>query len=161
MKKLLLIIILMFVCFNCAKTDKPKREEVVSPTMQQSQTQQATPEVSMPTTNANAPVVTKTAVNDIAEYRKLVRSIDSKGDIVKELNEGLTPDQVKITITNSWHYEPYQVRLQVAQKLWEAWARLHSPNEPDKARIKIVDLNGNEVGGSRVWAGSLIWVQED
>ena len=111
-------------------------------------------------TQKQPPVTTRAASNDIAEYNKLIRSIDAKGDIVKSASEGLTPDQIKITIANSWHYEPYQVRLQLAQKLWEAWARLHSPGEPDKARIKIVDLNGNEVGGSRILAGSLIWVQE-
>jgi len=108
-----------------------------------------------------SPVATKPTSNSIDEYRKLLRSIDSKGDIVKGVNEGLTPDEIKITVANSWHYEPYQIRLQLAQKLWEAWAGLHSPSEPDRARIKIVDLNENEVGGSRVWAGSLIWVQED
>lgn len=103
----------------------------------------------------------KSSKNSLDEYRKLVTSINSKGDIIEGVNEGLTPDQIKITVSNSWHYEPYQIRLQVAQKLWEAWAGLHSPDEPDKARIKLVDLNGNEVGGSRVWAGSLIWVKED
>ena len=59
---------------------------------------------------------------------------------------------------NSWHRDVYQVRYQVAQTLWKAWAGIHSPNEPDKARIDILDLNGNKVGGSRIWAGSLIWV---
>ena len=53
-----------------------------------------------------------------------------------------------------------QVRLQDAQLLWKAWAGLASPDKPDSARIKIVDLGGNEVGRSRFLAGSLIWVQD-
>ena len=44
--------------------------------------------------------------------------------------------------------------------MWEWWAAIASPQEPDLARIKIVDAKGNEVGGSRVWGGSLIWVQD-
>jgi hypothetical protein len=66
-----------------------------------------------------------------------------------------------LTVDNVWHMKLYQIRLQDAQTLWEAWARIASPSEPDKARISIVDMRGNEVGGSRVWGGSLIWVQEN
>ncbi len=69
--------------------------------------------------------------------------------------------EATIKVRNSWHIKPYQIRLQDAQNLWSAWATIASPKEPDSARIKIVDFNGNEVGGSRVLAGSLIWVQEN
>ena len=64
----------------------------------------------------------------------------------------------KLTVDNTWHYRIYQVRLQDAQTLWEAWARLVSPADPDKARISIVDLRGNEVGGYNLLTG--VWVQE-
>lgn len=67
---------------------------------------------------------------------------------------------VTLSVDDVWHIKPYQIRLQDAQAFWEAWARIASPNEPDKARISIKDLRGNEVGGSRMLAGSLIWVQE-
>lgn len=69
--------------------------------------------------------------------------------------------QLTITVSNIWHIRAYQIRLQDAQTLWEIWARIASPSELDSARIKIVDLRGNEVGGSRVLAGSLIWVQKE
>jgi hypothetical protein len=65
-----------------------------------------------------------------------------------------------MTVNNEWHLLPYQIRLQAAQNLWKSWARIASPKDVDKARLKLVDLNGNEVGGSRVLAGSLIWVAE-
>lgn len=68
--------------------------------------------------------------------------------------------EATITVRNLWHIRAYQLRLQDAQTLWEAWAGIASPRDPDKARIKIVDLRENEVGGSRIWGGSLIWVQE-
>ena len=69
--------------------------------------------------------------------------------------------EATLTVDNLWHIRHYQIRLQDAQTLWEAWAIIASPKEPDKARIKLVDLRENEVGGSRVWGGSLIWVKKD
>ncbi len=102
----------------------------------------------------------KKAASDVAGYMKLLRSAGIDSSYIVDAKTGLTADTLKITVSNAWHYEPYQMRLQAAQKLWEVWAAQHSPNEPDKARISIVDFNDNEVGGSRVWAGSLIWVQE-
>lgn len=78
---------------------------------------------------------------------------------VREISTGIW--EAEIEVRNNWHIKPYQIRLQDAQNLWNAWAKIASPNEPDSARIKIVDNNGNEVGGSRVLAGSLIWVQEN
>jgi hypothetical protein len=87
-----------------------------------------------------------------AAKAKVVRNVEVKqrGDIWT----------ATLTVSNVWHLKLYQVRLQDAQALWEVWARIASPKEPDKARISIVDLRGNEVGGSRFLAGSLIWVQE-
>lgn len=65
-----------------------------------------------------------------------------------------------ITVDNIWHIRHKQIRLQDAQTLWAAWARIASPTKLDSARITIVDLLGNEVGGSRWLAGSLIWVND-
>lgn len=69
-------------------------------------------------------------------------------------------DSLTIIVPDGWHYEPYQIRLQAAQNFWELWARIRSPNDPDKARLEITDFNGNSVGGSRWLAGSLIWVRK-
>jgi hypothetical protein len=69
-------------------------------------------------------------------------------------------DSLTIIVANSWHYEPYQVRLQAAQNLWEIWARIRSPKEPDKARLEVTDLNGNRVGGSGWLGGSMISVKK-
>lgn len=66
-----------------------------------------------------------------------------------------------ITVVDKWHHTNYQVRLQAAQDLWTIWRAITSPYKPDEARIELVDRNGNSVGGSRVWGGSLIWVQEN
>lgn len=137
--------ILLAIVLGCAPPTQNESTTKATPTISATPTQ--TPSKSMPIA--------------IDEYRKFIRNIDKKGDIVKEISEGAMDGQIKIAVAHSFHSEPYQMRLQLAQKLWEGWAAKYSPNEPDKARIKITDLNGNEVGGSRVWAGSLIWVQEN
>jgi len=69
-------------------------------------------------------------------------------------------DSLTIIVANGWHDQPYQIRLQAAQNFWELWARIRSPDDPDKARLEITDFNGNSVGGSRWLAGSLIWVKK-
>jgi hypothetical protein len=81
--------------------------------------------------------------------------------------EGVTAQQIgdntweaTLTVADVWHIKHKQIRLQDAQTLWETWAMIASPQDQDRARIKIVDHRGNEVGGSRVWGGSLIWVNE-
>ena len=70
-------------------------------------------------------------------------------------------NELTIVVTNAWHFQPYQIRFQAAQNLWSLWAKLRSPNDPDKARIELTDYNGNSVGGSRWLAGSLIWVKKE
>jgi len=65
-----------------------------------------------------------------------------------------------LTVRDIWHIRHKQIRLQDTPTLWKAWATIASPRDPDKAFIRIVDHNDNEVGGSRAWGGSLIWVQD-
>jgi hypothetical protein len=113
-------------------------------------------ELASPASNAGG-----TAAGDpISELLTFIRSVDKNGDIVVSVSQGNDSNTAKITVANQWHYEPYQMRLQTAQITWKAWAGFRSPKEPDKARIKIVDRMENEVGGSRIWGGSLIWVKD-
>jgi len=71
------------------------------------------------------------------------------------------PNEIVITVRNSWHYEPKQVRLQAAQDLWKIWATGFCPAEGlDSCRIELTDQNGNRVGGSSWLAGSIVKVQD-
>lgn len=79
---------------------------------------------------------------------ELVSSVSTKGETVS------------ITVANGWHYQPKQIRQQSAQVLWQTWAMIYAPNDLDKARLSLRDSVGNEVGGSRWLAGSLIWVDD-
>jgi hypothetical protein len=96
----------------------------------------------------------------IAELLAFIRTVDKNGDLIINVTQGVDSNTAKITVANQWHDSGYQVRLQNAQLMWKSWAGFRSPKEPDKARIKILDRMGNEVGGSRIWGGSLIWVKD-
>ncbi|MBZ0234418.1 MAG: hypothetical protein K8M05_18960 [Deltaproteobacteria bacterium] len=82
--------------------------------------------------------------------RDLVSNVSLKGD----------PDELLITVGPSWHRAIRQERLMAAQNLWKMWADINTPTTPDTSRIKLVDANGNEVGGSGLGAGSRIKVQD-
>jgi hypothetical protein len=79
---------------------------------------------------------------------ELITNVSTKGETVS------------ITVANGWHYQPKQIRQQSAQVLWQTWAMIYAPNDLDKARLSLRDSVGNEVGGSRWLAGSLIWVDD-
>lgn len=92
-------------------------------------------------------------------YVTALRGVDTEGNMLGDIR--LDGDEVIVAVENIWHFLPYQIRYQHTENMWHAWALAYSPEKPDKAKISIVDLNGNEVGGSRFLAGSLIWVAED
>jgi hypothetical protein len=92
-----------------------------------------------------------------------VAVLDAGGvSLVENVSAQVSDDiwEATLTVSNLWHIRHKQIRLQDAQALWEAWARIASPKKQDSARIRIVDYRGNEVGGSRLWGGSLIWVND-
>lgn len=74
------------------------------------------------------------------------------------LNVAVDGNRAIFQVDNAWHLAPYQFRLQAAQGLHAKWVAIHSPGKPDDARIRIVDLVGNEVGGTSAFSG--VWVQK-
>lgn len=98
----------------------------------------------------------------VEQYRQKLQQAGLMGPLVVRIegNPTLSPDALLIVVSNAWHSQTRQARLQAAQNLWAGWAAIASPSNLDQARIKLVDLNGNEVGGSRIIAGSMIWVQD-
>ena len=65
-----------------------------------------------------------------------------------------------IRLEDGWHFLPKQIRLQYAQNMWAIWAKKSSPEKVDSARIKLVDKNGNKVGGSGWLGGSTVKVND-
>jgi hypothetical protein len=96
--------------------------------------------------------------SDLDTFMNILKIAGIDNSIISRVSQ--KGDSLTIIVANAWHYEPYQVRLQAAQNLWETWARIRSPNDPDKARLEITDLNGNNVGGSGWLGGSMIKVKK-
>lgn len=71
--------------------------------------------------------------DDIQTYRRIMKTVDRDGNIITNVAPGRIEGETTITVSNLWHYQPYQVRLQTAQNLWSSWANIHSPTNPDKA----------------------------
>ncbi|QDV54609.1 SHD1 domain-containing protein [Rosistilla oblonga] len=88
-------------------------------------------------------------------YTTILRIFDPEKVLIASVDA--QDKKLILTVTNAWHFQPYQIRLQTAQSLWQGWANL---SNPDEARISLVDFQGNAVGGSRIWGGSQIWVQD-
>ncbi|MBY0554332.1 hypothetical protein K2P97_07380 [bacterium] len=79
-------------------------------------------------------------------------------ETVEKVQNGSLPNIVRITVSNTWHSQPYQIRLNAAQGLQKLWGNLYSPETPDRGRIQLIDMNSNEVGGSKTLGG--VWVSD-
>jgi hypothetical protein len=130
------------VAFLAAISGPPKEQVATDGPVPES-TSQSTPEVNL----EEALAAFKAGVEELGAAELI-------------LNYSAQGKRLTLTVANGWHFQPYQLRLQAAQNLWQGWAQLISPTELDSARLKLVDGNGNEVGGSRIIAGSAIWVKE-
>lgn len=61
-------------------------------------------------------------------YLRRLREMGVDDSLVLKVTRGLDDNEVKITVSNSWHFFPYQVRLEAAQNLWKIWASICSSN---------------------------------
>lgn len=100
------------------------------------------------------------AESDAIKFITAIRSAGIDNSLIENARMDARGNFLRITVSNLWHLQQKQIRYQSAQNLWLIWATIHSPDSSDDARIKLLDYNGNEVGGSRVLAGSMIWVQD-
>ncbi|MBI5189913.1 MAG: hypothetical protein HZA22_04505 [Nitrospirae bacterium] len=144
----LLVLVAVFQKGSNNTSGSSSNKSSPSPPTQTTPTAVAVPEFEISTKEASSVYWAKLQDNGIAP------------DLVAAVAPGIIEGQIKIQVTNGWHYQPKQIRLQAAQNLWNLWVNVQRPTDADHARISIVDLNGNEVGGSRVLGGSLIWVAD-
>ncbi|MBK7072935.1 MAG: hypothetical protein IPH44_11590 [Myxococcales bacterium] len=99
--------------------------------------------------------------NGPTEFVAKLQEAGVTGDIVTSVSRGqLDPAELVITVGSTWHASLRQERLMAAQNMWKLWASINSPTDLDASRIKLVDANGNEVGGSGFGAGSRVKVQD-
>lgn len=94
----------------------------------------------------------------LPKVKELLEKVDTEGLWFDSL--AIEEVTLKITVKDPWHLQHKQIRLQTAQDLWKVWSGIVLHPEPDRVRLELVDRNGNAVGGSRMLAGSLIYVND-
>lgn len=96
----------------------------------------------------------------VHRFEQAVRVFDPDGTSIVAVEPAGYGGMILVTVSNEWYYQPYQIREHAAQNLWKMWAIIYSPENSDHARIKLLDLNGNRVGGSSILGGSLVDVDK-
>jgi hypothetical protein len=77
--------------------------------------------------------------------------------------DSYNPDKLVLTVPTAWFYEPKGARREFAETLWNMWATRNQEHQKDldRSRIRLETSNGREIGGSRILAGSMIYVDDD
>lgn len=93
----------------------------------------------------------------VAAFIAKIESVGIANDLIAgaSVDGKLGADLLIVTVGATWHRVVRQERLIAAKKLWEVWAEINTPTDMDASRIKLVDVNGNSVGGSGVMGSSV------
>lgn len=94
-----------------------------------------------------------------AKYADSLKSI-KEGHLITKVETGLSEFEIRLQAGRRWQALGHAERLRSARALWEAWAKIHPPNQRFKARIVIVDERDAKIGGSRLLDPSKIWVRK-
>lgn len=91
-----------------------------------------------------------------AEFIAKIGNAGVTNDLVASARrDDVNPEELIVTVGSTWHRVVKQERLMAAQNLWKLWSGINTPDDVDKSRIKLVDANGNKVGGSGVMGSSV------
>ncbi|MGI8935207.1 MAG: hypothetical protein ACR2FS_14155 [Phormidesmis sp.] len=108
-----------------------------------------------------APIPT-TPTNDqaFAEYKAALETISGMSSFVSDIRPGLIDGMVELEVTVNFQEESKPAREDFAVSLWEAWVAASDLEDVDDARIRLVNRQGKQVGGSRMIGGSVIYVDD-
>jgi len=146
---------------EAAKHPKPTKAQLKAQAERQKQIafQRKQAEIAQKKAEANAEASrVRTQKKRIDKYTALINLFNEKYgfQMVNYFQVDGDGRQVTITVDDAWHSLPKQVRLENAQTLGEFWANILPKGETPG--FKIIDMNGNRVGGYNGWSG--IWVQD-
>jgi hypothetical protein len=94
----------------------------------------------------------------IAQYETALSTTTGVAQFVAGVKPGRVDGEVEIAVTRFYQTQSEADRLSLAKALWEAWVSASKPQDVDKARIRLVDSAGQQVGGSKALGGSVIYV---
>lgn len=84
---------------------------------------------------------------DVQNFEDALRTMPGHSGIIAGLSAGKAPNEVIVTVNQTWHGLPDPKKRELAEGLRHAWAGIRAPGAPRKARIRIIDLNAREVYG--------------
>ena len=90
------------------------------------------------------------AANRTAFVGTINKVAPTAGIVISGVKRGSGDDEVVVIFKNTWHGQPYQVRLQVAQSLLIIWQRTRND---EHSYVTLTDQMGNEVGSTSPWSG--------
>lgn len=98
----------------------------------------------------------------IAAYKDGVLSSPNFAVFVADVRPGLADGLIEVEVTSRFLSESKEIREGMAEALWKTWAYNSVPHgaDVDRARIRLVDGHGKQVGGSGAIAGSVLYVDD-
>ena len=97
-------------------------------------------------------------------YRAEISRIDPNRMIITDVSMSSPPLDcdacIDITVGTGFLSANKAVRLEAAKNFWQIWSAYSSPTDRDEARIRLVTQSGTKVGGSGMWGGSDISVDD-
>ena len=90
------------------------------------------------------------AANRTAFVDMINKVAPTAGVFIQGAKRGRGDDTVVLVLRNTWHTQPYQIRLQVAQSLLIMWQRIRND---EKSYVTLTDLMDNQVGSTSVFSG--------
>ena len=93
----------------------------------------------------------------LVDYERTLKEIGVAPTMVTKF--ALRGKEVILTVDNGFHRLSKPERLSAAQNLWRGWAQAACPGDLDSCHVRLVDQNGNKVGGSGM-VGSFVSVND-
>ena len=98
----------------------------------------------------------KTQSDALQEYKAGLSTIDGMSNLISDIRPGLTEGEAELTVTAYFLAQPKAMREDLANSLWRAWVvSTGAESSVDRVRIRLVNGQGDKVGGSRTIAGVL------
>ena len=96
--------------------------------------------------------------DDEKSFLKALRTLPLAKQFIKTVT--VDGDTVTVVLMPTWQMIPHPMRLQGAQEFQKKWAEMHCPDDPKRARIKLVDMRKSTVGGSDKNDPTKVWVSK-
>jgi len=92
-------------------------------------------------------VAASPSIDPTQQFMLASQLLDPDGRAIVEIKR-VTDQMIQVTMSDEWQAQSYEARLLAARRLWETWAKAYSPNQPDRAFLRLINTQGKRIGGS-------------